>query len=161
MPAWLRTDPTTETAALVGGWSATSGRHHFPLAERCPYTGADDVRQVVLSRRGTLWAWTAVTAAPPGYDGPVPYGFGVVELAAERLRVVGRLTVAEPARLHFGQVMEVVTTELPSVGTVWAFAPSPDPGAGPGPGCEAAPKRSGEMGWPESEAQFPKRVGAG
>ena len=23
--------------------------------------------------------WTAVTTAPPGYEGPVPYGFGVVE----------------------------------------------------------------------------------
>ena len=46
--------------------------------------------------------WTAVTAAPPGYTGAVPFGFGVVELTRERLRVVTRLTEADPAALDVG-----------------------------------------------------------
>jgi uncharacterized protein len=119
---WMETDDDGRTW-LVGGWSPTSGHHHFPLAGICPYSGADDVEAVRLSRTGTLWAWTAVTAAPPGYDGAVPYGFGVVELVPEGLRVIGRLTVADPGALSFGQAMEVVAETLPDGQQVWAFAP--------------------------------------
>ena len=50
------------TIDLVGGYSPTSGRYHFPLLDTCPYTGATDIERVALSRAGTLWAWTAVTA---------------------------------------------------------------------------------------------------
>jgi uncharacterized OB-fold protein len=104
---------------LVGGYSPTSGHHHFPLAPVCPYTGADDVERVLLPATGRLWAWTAVNSAPPGYEGPVPYGFGVVELDGVGLRVVGRLTESNPSRLDEGQPMRVVA-DL----DVWAFAPA-------------------------------------
>jgi uncharacterized OB-fold protein len=107
---------------LVGGYSPTSRRHHFPLLDTCPYTGATDVERVLLSRDATLWAWTAVTAAPPGYDGPVPYGFGVVELEAEHLRIITRLREADPAQLAFGQPLTLVTDELPDGKVTWAFA---------------------------------------
>lgn len=112
---------------LVGGFSPGSGRYHFPLALVCPYTGADDVEPVTLSDRGTLWSWTAVTAAPPGYRGAVPYGFGVVELE-EGLRVIGRLVEANPSHLREGQPMrlvpEVVFADDDGNDVVtWAFAP--------------------------------------
>lgn len=107
---------------LVGGYSPTSGRYHFPLLDTCPYTGATDVERVILSREATLWAWTAVTAAPPGYEGEVPYGFGVVELTRERLRVVTRLQESDPARLRFGQPMTLVRDQLPGERVVWSFA---------------------------------------
>jgi len=127
---WLETDDDGHPR-LVGGWSPTSGRHHFPPSPVCPYSGADDVEVVRLSRTGTLWAWTAVTASPPGYEGPIPYGFGVVELEPEGLRVIGRLTVADPSELSFGQPMELVTQLVEGDGTgdgaderrIWAFAP--------------------------------------
>ncbi len=115
---------TDGQAALIGGYSPTSRLYHFPLAPVCPYTGADDVEPVTLSTDGTLWTWTAVTAAPPGYDGPVPFGFGIIELEPEGLRVVGRLTVSDPGALSFGQTMHVVTEDLPGGGTIWAFAPT-------------------------------------
>jgi len=108
---------------LLGGWSPTSGLHHFPPSPVCPYSGADDVEVVRLSRTGHLWAWTAVTAPPPGYDGPVPYGFGVVELEPEGLRIIGRLTVADPTELWFGQPMELVTEPVADDRWIWAFAP--------------------------------------
>ena len=114
------------TITLVGGYSPSSGRHHFPLLPTCPYTGADDVETVELSRDATLWLWTAVTAAPPGYAGPVPFGFGVVELTRERLRVITRLTEADPEQLTFGQPMRLVADTLPSADgdvVTWAFAP--------------------------------------
>ena len=108
--------------ALIGGYSPTSEKFHFPLLDTCPYTGATDVQRVVLSTEATLWAWTAVTAAPPGYTGPVPYGFGVVELVRERLRVITRLREPDPDRLEFGQPMTLVADELPGGVVTWAFA---------------------------------------
>jgi uncharacterized OB-fold protein len=66
---------------------------------------------VELSGTGRLWTWTAVTTAPPGYRGDVPYGFGVVELP-EGLRVIGRLTESDPARLSQGQPMRVVVVPV-------------------------------------------------
>jgi uncharacterized protein len=116
---------------LLGGRSATSGRSHFPRQPVCPYTGADDVEPVDLPRSGRLWGWTAVTAAPPGYTGEVPYGLGVVELD-DGLRVVGRLTVADVDALHEGRPMRVVPDRVPDhtgePRTTWAFAPTDAPG---------------------------------
>jgi uncharacterized OB-fold protein len=109
------------TIALIGGFSATSGLFHFPLLDTCPYSGATDVERVLLSRDATLWAWTAVTAAPPGYEGPVPYGFGVIELTHERLRIVTRLQQADPAQLSFGQSLSLRADELPDGSVTWSF----------------------------------------
>lgn len=116
---------------LLGGFSPSSGRYHFPRLPACPYTGADDVEAVELSDHGTLWGWTAVTAAPPGYRGEVPFGFGVVELP-EGLRVITRITEADPARLEFAMPMRLVVAPLHTDddGTevlTYAFAPHPPP----------------------------------
>src|SRR5438067_3085039 len=98
-------------AHLVGGRCRACGRHQFPRSSLCPYCGADDVAEVLLSPTGTLWAWTAVTAAPPGYKGDVPYGFGVVELP-EGLRVLTRLTESDPAALRFGDALTLQLVPL-------------------------------------------------
>ncbi|MCU1467694.1 MAG: nucleic acid-binding protein [Actinomycetia bacterium] len=108
--------------ALIGGYSPTSTKYHFPLLDTCPYSGATDIERVLLSTDATLWAWTAVTAAPPGYNGPVPYGFGVVELGHEQLRVITRLRESDPTRLEFGRPMTLVAEELPDGVVTWAFA---------------------------------------
>jgi len=116
------------TIALVGGYSPTSDRYHFPRLDTCPYTGATDIETVTLSADATLWLWTAVTAAPPGYRGPVPFGFGVVELEREHLRVITRLTEPDPERLIFGQPMRLVADTLPDENDepviTWAFEAS-------------------------------------
>jgi uncharacterized OB-fold protein len=112
------------SCALIGGYCASSGHYHFPLQDCCPYTGAPDVERVELSTEGSLWGWTAVTAAPPGYEGPVPYGFGVVELTKERLRIITRLTESDPGRLEFGRRMTLVTDEVAERVAAWAFAPA-------------------------------------
>jgi uncharacterized OB-fold protein len=119
----LDVDDATGAARLIGGFSPSSGHHHFPLAPVCPYTGADDVERATLPTTGTLWAWTAVTTAPPGYDGPIPYGFGIVELDGIGLRVVGRLTESDPSALREGQAMRLVTEQLGDL-TVWGFTPA-------------------------------------
>ena len=124
-PASFRLEPIP---TLLGGYSPSSGQYHFPRQPLCPYTGADDVEDVELSRTATLWGWTAVTAPPPGYNGPIPYGFGVVELVGTPLRVVTRITESDPTKLSFGDAMTLV---VDSLGTddngnelaVWSFQP--------------------------------------
>ena len=110
---------------LIGGFCTSSGLYHFPLQDCCPYTGAFDIERVELADTGSLWGWTAVTTAPPGYEGPVPYGFGVVELDGSALRVITRLTESDPTRLGFGDRMRLVADEVAPGVAVWAFEVAP------------------------------------
>ena len=114
--------------ALLGSRCGACGCFHFPRADACTYCATEDPEPLELSRRGTLWAWTAVTAPPPGYRGEVPFGVGVVELP-EAVRVITRLTVADPAALSSGQVMElrIVPLHRDEAGNdvvTYAFAPA-------------------------------------
>jgi uncharacterized OB-fold protein len=52
-----------------------------------------------------------VTASPPGYEGEVPFGMGVVELP-EGVRVITRLTESDPGALLVGQPMELHVVPL-------------------------------------------------
>lgn len=90
---------------LLGSRCTNCGNGLFPRADACPYCAAEGPEPVELSTTGTLWSWTAVTAPPPGYQGDIPFGLGVVELP-EGLRVITRLTESDPAALHEGQPME-------------------------------------------------------
>lgn len=112
---------------LLGGRCGECDRPHFPRGEVCPYCSAGACAEVELGPRGRLWLHTAVTQPPPGYRGRVPYGFGVVELD-EGLRVVGRLTEADPGKLAAGQPMHLVTERINPAEeaeevVAWAFAP--------------------------------------
>jgi uncharacterized OB-fold protein len=108
-PSVLRIDD--EGITLLGGWSPTSGQRHFPRSPVCPYTGADDVEPIDLPRAGTVWLHTSVNLPPPGYGGPVPYQFGVVELDGEPfLRIISRLAGES---LVPGARVELTGEELP------------------------------------------------
>src|SRR5436305_1732445 len=71
----------------------------------------------LLPRPGTLVAWTA-QGFPPGlpYKGPtgkdfVPFGVGLVQLD-DVIRVEGRLTENDPAKLQFGMDVELTMVPL-------------------------------------------------
>ncbi len=117
---------TVDPPALLGARCTGCGEHHFPRLEQCPYCGHESVKPVALSDHGTLWGWTTVLDAPPGYLGEVPYGFGVVELP-EGLRVITRLAVPDDS-WEFGQPMHVHIVELGKTGagdtmSTWEFTP--------------------------------------
>ncbi len=119
----------THPPALLGSRCSHCGSVLFPRADTCTYCATEHPESIELSRRGALWAWTAVTASPPGYLGDVPYGIGVVELP-EGVRVIGRLTESDPSALVAGQQMELRTVVLSRAGTAddeevvtYAFAP--------------------------------------
>jgi uncharacterized OB-fold protein len=116
---------------LLGGRCTVCGHHHFPRHDICPYCASPATEAADLSATGRLWAWTAVTHPPPGYSGAVPYGFGVVELP-EGLRVITRLTEADPGKLRADQPMRMVIEALhvdeEGRGVVgYAFAPDEEP----------------------------------
>lgn len=135
-PTAFEVSPDGGACCLVGGYCASSDRYHFPLQHCCPYSGATDVARVELSDRATLWGWTTVTAAPPGYSGPVPYGFGVVELTqgtGTGLRIVTRIAAGTAdafERLEFGTAMRlaaepVATRDDGETIVAWTFVPEP------------------------------------
>lgn len=117
-----------EPPRLVVGRCSRCQRLHFPQADTCPYCSFDQVSTEECSGQGRLWAATAVTAAPPGYRGPVPYGFGVVELE-EGLRVVTQLTEPDPAALSLGQPVSLRVIALHREEAAAHEGPAP-----PGPG---------------------------
>jgi uncharacterized OB-fold protein len=99
----------------------------FPRVDSCTYCASEGPEPLELLGPGTLWAWTAVTAPPPGYEGDVPFGMGVVELP-EGLRVITRLTESDPGALALGEAMElrIVTLHRDAEGndvTSYAFSP--------------------------------------
>lgn len=104
---------------LIGGACEACGRRHFPLAGTCPWCGTAGPTRARLSAAGQVWAGTTVHTAPPGYDGPVPFGFGVVELADDGLQVVTLLT-GDPA---VGDAVRFTTTLVGNGILAWAFAP--------------------------------------
>jgi uncharacterized OB-fold protein len=123
----VRTGLFSETG-LLGSRCGACGSVLFPRADSCTYCATEDPEPVELSRRGTLWSWTAVTAPPPGYEGEVPFGVGVVELP-EGVRVITRLTESDPSALHVGQPMEFRLVPLHRDGEAndvmtYAYAPA-------------------------------------
>ena len=105
-----------ENPQLIGCTCGKCGATVFPVQQRCPKCSAGEMSEVLLPRRGTLVAWTT-QGFPPGapYKGPtgkdfVPFGVGLVQLGLHQeavVRVEGRLTENDPAKLQFGQDVEL------------------------------------------------------
>ena len=102
---------------LMGARCARCRAVTFPTQSSCPRCGAPEMEQHLLPRRGTLWTWTTQEFLPkePYASGETaetfkPYGIGLVQLGNE-VRVEGRLTESDPAKLQFG--MEVELTVVP------------------------------------------------
>ena len=105
---------------LIGSRCTDCAATTFPAQARCPKCSGASTEQVNLPRRGTVIAWTT-QGFPPGapYKGPtgknfVPFGVGLVELTDDTgpvLRVEGRLTENDPAKLQYG--MDVELTMIP------------------------------------------------
>jgi uncharacterized OB-fold protein len=124
----LFTEDAGGEVALLGGRCGACGQFHFPRSPICPYCSSEETVPVRLSNTGALWGWTTVHTAPPGYEGPVPFGFGVVELP-EGLRVVTRLEL-DGADARFGAPMRLTVVPLNEntdgdTVVTYSFAPVP------------------------------------
>ncbi len=96
---------------LLAGQCDGCRERHFPTADFCPYCSHDAISICEVGATGTLYLHTVVNSAPPGYDGPVPYGFGLVDLP-EGLRVVTRLVAPDLAELRSGLPVRLVVEPL-------------------------------------------------
>ena len=101
-----------DSPQLIGSRCGACGATTFPVQQRCPKCSGADMSEVLLPRRGTLVAWTTQGFPPgPPYKGPtgkdfVPFGMGLIQLD-DVIRVEGRLTENDPAKLQFGQEVEL------------------------------------------------------
>ena len=127
---------------LIAARCAACRELTFPYQDSCPACTSRKVESVQLSREGTLWTYTVQHFPPPTppYVGPAdpasfqPLGVGYVELP-EGIRVEGRLTENDAAKLSIGMKMELVVVPFvrDASGTTlltFAFRPVGGPGAG-------------------------------
>ena len=105
-----------ENPQLIGSKCGACGATAFPVQDHCPKCSSGEMSDLLLPTQGTLVAWTTQGFAPGApYAGPtgdafVPFGVGLVQLD-DVIRVEGRLTENDPAKLQFG--MDVELTMIP------------------------------------------------
>jgi uncharacterized OB-fold protein len=127
---------------LVGSRCTTCATVQFPPAEGfCPNPGCRgrEFERAPLSRTGTIWSYTdARYQPPPPYvpvaDPYVPFALAAVELAEERLVVLGQLaegvgvedvTVGDPVELVVETLYELDGHEH----LIWRWRPTGEGGA--------------------------------
>ena len=105
---------------LLGLHDPGSGSYFFPkdvAVSSVPGRAGAPLEEVPLSRTGRLWSYTTNHYQPPDpYVSPdpfVPYTVAAVELAAERMVVLGQLAPGvDPTTLEIGMEMELVLDTL-------------------------------------------------
>jgi uncharacterized OB-fold protein len=118
----------------VEGWFTMESQQPHLLGSRCnrcrsyffpkesffcrnPGCGGNGFEDVPLSRTGKIWSFTTNHYAPPApYVSPdpfVPYTVAAVELAAEKMVVLGQVAAGvDPKTLKVGMNMELVLERL-------------------------------------------------
>ena len=116
---WFNVDEDG-TAALSGSRCTLCGTYAFPAAKQ--YCGNPDCtsqafESVALSRHGKIWSYTDARYQPPppyvAADPYVPFCLVAVELAAEKLVVMGQVVAGVTVEdLKVGDEVELVVDTL-------------------------------------------------
>jgi hypothetical protein len=121
---------------LIGSRCLTCGTYFFPRQGffcRNPECQGETFADVRLSRTGKVWSYTnACYQPPPPYVAAVPFvpfAIAAVELAAERIIVLGQVSEGiEVADLRVGMDMELVLEPLYRAGgqekLIWKWKPA-------------------------------------
>jgi uncharacterized OB-fold protein len=104
---------------LLASQCAACGVTTFPRQPDCPSCTGEEMNDIELPERGTLWTFTTqqfIPKSPPYAIAETaetfePYGVGYVEFDG-LLKVEGRLTESSVDNLHIGMDMEVVVIPL-------------------------------------------------
>jgi uncharacterized protein len=96
---------------LIGTRCRTCGEVTWYRRPVCLNCQSEEVEEILLNRRGKLWAFTQLHfKSPPPYEAPEPYVpiiVGFVELS-EGLRVLSLLTDCNFDKLRIGMDMEMI-----------------------------------------------------
>ncbi|PBC80980.1 Acetyl-CoA acetyltransferase [Streptomyces sp. 2224.1] len=150
VPGWF--DQDAAGFRLLGTCCRACGAVFFPREDtfcRNPACGGDDLAEVPLSRRGTVWSYTDARYRPPSpyVSDPEaewrPYALVAVELAEERMVVLGQAAPGvRAADLRVGMEVELMPGTVAGyegddgdVRTTWHWRPC---GRGPGGVAEGA-----------------------
>ncbi|MDB5397492.1 MAG: hypothetical protein JWM91_4998 [Rhodospirillales bacterium] len=115
---WLNIDPAHPR--LIGTKCSACGSIFFPReAVRCrnPRCGSPNLEATELSARGTLWSYTGAEYQPPEPYVPrtnpfQPFAIAAVELAAEKMVVLGQVDGVGVKDLKIGMEMELTLDTL-------------------------------------------------
>ena len=120
---WFSEEPEPH---LIGRRCTACGTSVFPpVAVRCPYPSCGgELEDAALSRRGRVWSFTINHyAPPPPYVAPdpfEPFGVAAVELAEERMIVLGQVE-GDATELSIGDEVELVIGALSDGAAVWKW----------------------------------------
>jgi hypothetical protein len=115
---WFSMDP--HEPHLLGSQCTSCKSYFFPKESffcRNPGCGGTQFEDVPLSRTGKIWSFTTNYYKPPApYVSPdpfTPYTIAAVELAKERIVILGQVAVGvDPSKLKVGMGMELVLETL-------------------------------------------------
>ncbi len=104
----------SDEPALIGSRCNSCGQYFFPkfvIQHNPACEDRQQVEEVKLSRKGTLWSYTIVHYEPPLPFRCIkpfkPYGLGVIELP-EGIRLIGQLTGCDLDKLRSGIDVDLV-----------------------------------------------------
>jgi uncharacterized OB-fold protein len=132
LPGWYTLGPEPH---LIGSRCRRCGTYYFPRQSffcRNPECEGGDFEEVPLSRTGRIWSYTnACYQPPPPYVSSepfVPFAIAAVELAAERMIVLGQMVAGvDVTHLKVGMEVELVVEPLYQEGgaarLVWKWRP--------------------------------------
>jgi uncharacterized OB-fold protein len=104
-------DPPT----LLSGRCRDCAQSSFPAASCCPYCRGADVDVVPLPTVGTIYSYTISRITAPGYCGPVPYGYGIVEFDTG-IRVATLLNADPIEELKIGALVRFALVDVGTAG---------------------------------------------
>jgi uncharacterized protein len=95
-----------EEPALLANRCRHCGTNYFPKRATCPHCVKKDMEDITLSRRGIIYASTAVYI-----DSPVgikaPYAFGYVDIPENKIRVFALFAGGDPSSFVPGSEVEL------------------------------------------------------
>lgn len=115
----------TKVVTLQGSRCNACGTVAFPTAQSCRKCTGKDMRDIDLSRNGTVWAYTVQRFRPksPPYIEPEtgfePFAVGYVELP-EGIKVEAILESSAGEELHAAEVELIATQPVPRFATASA-----------------------------------------
>ena len=94
---------------LLGSKCSECGQAFFPTESLCLNCGSEMLDEITLSRKGTLYSYSAVEM--PCANFKPPYAVGFVDMP-EGVRIFGQLDIKEKLSFKIGMEMEIYVDTL-------------------------------------------------